>query len=142
MNEQFEPFSQRIDFFRNLGTVSLSGSQALISWQLDSVQSFIALGSQHMRSVMSDASVVNEPEQWSEAVPSGLRSAIEITRDCVLAASDCQMEGLRLLQKQVAEARQLLADSFSAQSPNIKLIRTTDKKNNKATSIYPQQRAA
>lgn len=142
MNEQFDQFSQSIDFFRNLGIVSLSGSQELISWQLDNVQSFIALGSQQLRTVMSDVSVVHDPEQWSEAVPTSLRSAIEITRDCVLTASDCQMGGLRLLQKQAAEVRQLLADSLSEQSPKIKLVRPADKKNNKTASIYSQRRAA
>ena len=142
MNEQFDQFSQSIDFFRNLGIVSLSGSQELISWQLDNTQSFIALGSQQLRNVMSDAGAVHNPEQWPEAVPTGLRSAIDITRDCLLTASACQIEGLRLLEKQVAEARNLLAESLSAQSPKMKLVRTAERKNNKTASIYAQQYAA
>lgn len=142
MNEQFDQFSHSIDFFRNLGVVTLSGSQELIAWQFDSAQALIALGSQQLRTVLSDARATQEREQWSEAVPTGLRNAIQMTRDCLLAVSDYQMDGLRLLQKQAAEARQLLSDSLSEQSPNIKLLRAGDKKSGKTTSVYFQQRAA
>lgn len=141
MNEQFDQFSHSIDFFRNLGAVTLSGSQELIAWQLDSAQALIALGSQQLRTVLSDASAAQEPEQWSAAVPTGLRNAIQMTRDCLLAASDYQMNGLHLLQKQAAEAHQLLSESFSEQLPKIKLIRADDKKSGKRTSIYFQQHA-
>ena len=142
MNEQFEQFSHSIDFFRNLGAVTLSGSQELIAWQLDSAQALIALGSRQLRTVLSDAGATQEPEQWSAAVPAGLRNAIDMARDCVLAASDYQMEGLHLLQKQAAEARQLLSESLSEQSPIIKLVRVGDKKSGKTTSVHFQQHAA
>lgn len=91
---------------------------------------------------MSDAGAVHNPEQWPEAVPTGLRSALEITRDCLLTASDCQIEGLRLLEKQVAEARKLFAESLNAQYPKMKLVRAAEKKNNKATGIYSQRHVA
>ena len=142
MNEQFDRFSHSIDFFRNLGAVTLSGSQKLIAWQLDSAQALIALGSRQLRTVLSDAGATQEPEQWSAAVPAGLRNAIQMTRDCLLAASDYQMDGLRLLQKQAVEARQLLSESLSEQSPIIKLVRVGDKRNGKTTSIYSQKHAA
>jgi len=142
MNEQFDRFSHSIDFFRNLGAVTLSGSQKLIAWQLDSAQALIALGSRQLRTVLSDAGAAREPEQWSEAVPTGLRNAIQMTRDCLLAAADYQMDGLRLLQKQAAEARQLLSESLSEQSPIIKLVRVGDKKSGKTTSVHFQQHAA
>lgn len=114
----------------------------MISWQLDSAQALIALGSQQLRTVLSDASAAQEPEQWSETVPAGLRNAIQMTRDCLLAASDYQMDGLRLLQKQAAEARQLVSDSLSEQSTRFKLIRAGDKKSGKTASAYFQQHAA
>ncbi|WP_153147814.1 hypothetical protein [Dechloromonas sp. H13] len=142
MNEQFEQFSQSMSLFRDLGTVTLSGSEEMIFWQLDSAQAFIALGSQQLRMVLSEASAAQDPEHWSEIVPAGMRNALQVARDCVLAASDCQMEGLRIFQRQAAEARQLFTESLGAQSPRVKLVRSADKKGNRTASVHSQRQAA
>ena len=102
----------------------------------------IALGSRQLRAVLSDASAAQEPEQWSEAVQLGFRNAIQMTREWVMVTSDCQMDGLHLMQKHAAEARKLLFDALGEQSPGIKLVRGGVKRNGKATAVGAHESAA
>lgn len=50
------------------------------------------------------------PNLSSDAVQSGMRNAITMTRDNLLAASDYQLETLRLLQRQGNELQKVIAD--------------------------------
>jgi hypothetical protein len=143
MIQQYDQFSKSIfDLFRNLGAVSLSSSQELITWQINSAEVLFSVGSKQLRTVLSDIGAAKEPDQWPEAVQAGLRNAIEMTRDSVVAVADCQLEGMRLLPKQVDETRRFFAESFSALAPKIDLVRSGDKKSNKTTTLYSQQKAA
>lgn len=142
MNEQLNLFPHTMDLFHNLCTLTLSGSHELVSWQLDCAEGFLALGTRQLRPLQFNSNATQGPEQWSEAVQLGFRNAIQMTRDCVIVASDCQMAGLHLIQKQAAEARKLLFDALGEQSPGIKLIRTGPKRNGKATAVHSQERAA
>lgn len=50
------------------------------------------------------------PNLSSDAVQSGMRNAITMTRDNLLAASDYQLETLRLLQRQGNELQKVITD--------------------------------
>jgi hypothetical protein len=142
MNEQLNPFSNAMDTFHNLCTLTLSGSHELMSWQIDSAEAFISLGTRQLQQRWSNANAMQEPEQWSEAVQLGFRNAIQMTREWVMVTSDCQMDGLHLMQKHAAEARKLLFDALSEQSPGIKLVRGGVKRNGKATAVGAHEHAA
>jgi hypothetical protein len=107
MSEQFDQFSHSVDVLRNLGAATLSISEEVVFWQLDNAQSFVALGSQQLRVVLSDARAAQESEQWSTTVQARLHSIIKHVRESLLTASNYQIEGLRLLQKQTTEAQNL-----------------------------------
>ena len=98
MNEQLNPLSHAMDTFHNLCTLTLSGSHELMSWQIDSAEGFIALGTRQLQPLWANSNAMQEPEQWSEAVQLGFRNAIQMTREWVMVTSDCQMAGLHQLR--------------------------------------------
>lgn len=126
---------------RNLAAESMSFTQELISWQLNSAEVLISLGKKQATTVMSYGSGAKNNGQWPEAMLTGLSNAVEMTRDSVAAVSDCQLEGLRLLPKQVDLARRFM-EPWSALLPQRDLERSGEKKNNKTTSLYPREKAA
>ena len=142
MNEQLNPLSHTMDLFHNLCTLTLSGSHELLSWQIDCAEGFLALGTRQLRPLWFNSNAMQEPEQWSEAVQLGFRNAIQMTREWVMVTSDCQMDGLHLMQKHAAEARKLLFDALGEQSPGIKLVRGGVKRNGKATAVGAHESAA
>ena len=139
---QSDPLSRNVDLFRNLSTSFLSGSEVFSSWQFDSIQALITRHSQQLRAIWSDARAAQEPAQWSEALQSGMRNAIKMNRDCLIASTDYQMETLRLLQDMSSEMQQVMTDAMNEQLVNIDLLGSRAKRNGKATALASQKLAA
>lgn len=116
MSQQFDFISRSVDLFRNLSTAMLSGSEELISTQLDSAQAYISRGSQQLMDALSGAAAGQDAESRSEAMQAGMRSAMEMGRDAVLETSELQVETLRLLHQQAAETQRILRDSLAEPS--------------------------
>lgn len=141
MNLQFDPLSRNINLFRNLSSTLLSGSEELMSWQIDSAQSFLTRGSQQLKAALADAGSAQEPAHWPETVQSGMRNAIRMTRDCLVATTDYQMEAMRLLQEQGAETQKLITAALNEQLVNIDVVGSREKRSGKATA-FAQKLAA
>lgn len=132
MSIQFDPFSRSIDLFRNLSSCLLSGSETYSSWQIDSMQAAITRGSQQLRTAWSDIGAAQEPEKWSDAMQSGLRNAIKMNRDYLIATTDYQMETMRLLQEMGAEIQQLVTEALNEQLVTIDVVGAREKRRNGA----------
>lgn len=132
---QSDSISRNMDLFRELNTSLLSSSEAFASWQFDSLQALITRNGQQLRAIWSDAGSAQEPAKWSETVQSGMRNAININRDYLIAATDYQMETLRLLQEMGAEMQQLITEAMNEQLANIDVLGTRAKRSGKATAL-------
>jgi len=110
MNQPLDFFSRSVNLFRNMSTAMLSSSEEMISLQLDSAQACVARGSEQFRTACSDVNAMQTPNLSTDAVQSGMRNAITMTRDNLLAASDYQLETLRLLQRQGNELQKVITD--------------------------------
>lgn len=141
MNPQFDFFSRSVDLFRNLSTALLTGSEEIGSLQLDSAQASITRGSKQLRAACSALGAMQQPVQSSEAVQMGIHNAITMTRDNVLAASDYQMEALRLLQQQGTELQKVIADSLNEQLAIADSAGSSEKRSASVTNLV-RKRAA
>lgn len=139
---QSDPISRNFDLFRELNTSLLSSSEAFASWQFDSMQALVTRNSQQLRAIWSDASNAQEPAQWSETLQNSLRNAININRDYLIAATDYQMETMRLLQDMGAEMQQLISETMNEQLASIDMIGARTKRSGKATALSSQKLAA
>lgn len=119
MNQHFDFISQSVNLFREVSTALLSGSEQMISLQLDGAQSCVARGSDHWRLVCSGLNAMQGPGPSADMVQSGMRNAIAMTRDNVLAASDYQLAALHLLRRQGTELQKAIAESFNQHLANI-----------------------
>lgn len=113
MDQQFDFFSRSVNLFRNMSTAMLSSSEKMISLQLDSAQACVTRGSEQFRAVCSDLNGMKQPKLSSDAVQFGMRNAIAMTRDNVLATSGYQLEALSLLQRQGSELQKIITDLFN-----------------------------
>lgn len=142
MNLQFDPLSRNINLFRNLSSTLLSGSEELMSWQIDSAQSFLTRGSQQLKAALADAGSAQEPAHWPETVQSGMRNAIRMTRDCLVATTDYQMEAMRLLHEQGAETQKLITAALNEQLVNIDVVGSREKRSSGKATTLAQKLAA
>lgn len=137
---QSDPLSRNVDLVRNLSTSFLSGSGEFASWQFDSIQAAITRGSQLLRASWADACAAQEPANWSDAVQNGMRNAIKMKRDYLIAATDYQMETMRLLQEMGAEMQQAFTEALNEQLVNIDVLGAREKR--KTNALASQKLAA
>ncbi|MBI2275789.1 MAG: hypothetical protein HYU74_00415 [Dechloromonas sp.] len=109
MNQQFDFFSRSVELFRSLTDVFLENSEELIALQIENGQTYVNRGSHQLRLAMSEVFATDAPA----ALHTGFCKSFELTREAVLANSQCQVETLRLLQLQAAERQQRLRVSFA-----------------------------
>lgn len=141
MDFQSDALSSNFDLFRNLSTSFLSSSEVFSSWQFDSIQALLTRNSQQLRTIWSDAGALQEPAKWPDAVQSGMRNAIKINRDYLIASTDYQMESMRLLQEMGTEMQQLITAAMNEQLVNIDVVASRAKRNGKA-ALSAQKLAA
>lgn len=137
---QSDALSRNLDFFRDLGTTFLSSTKDIAAWQLESMHASITRSGQQLRAVWSDTCSVQEPTKWPDTVQSGIRNAIKINRDSLIATTDYQMETMRLLQDMGNEMRQILTQAMNEQLVNIDVAASREKR--KPASHLTQQSAA
>lgn len=139
---QSDPLSRNIDLIRNLSDSILSGSEVFAAWQFDSLQALVTRSSQQLRTAWADAGAAQEPAKWSETLQNGMRNAIKLNRDYLIASTDYQMETMRLLQDMSTEMQQLITEAMNEQLVNIDVIGARVKRNGKATTLSSQKLAA
>jgi hypothetical protein len=139
---QSDPLSRNIDLIRNLSDSILSGSEVFAAWQFDSMQALVTRSSQQLRTAWADAGAAQEPAKWSETLQNGMRNAIKLNRDYLIASTDYQMETMRLLQDMSSEMQQLITEAMNEQLVNIDVIGARVKRNGKATTLSSQKLAA
>jgi hypothetical protein len=115
MHTQFNPLSPSIEFLRNLSATTLAGSEEVIFWQIDHAQQFIGRSTKQLRASLSKVATVEKPENWPAVVESGVRSALETSRELAISAADFNLETYNFLQKQTIDAQKALAETWSEQ---------------------------
>lgn len=115
MNLKSDFLSRSIELLRSQNTSLLSGSEELLSWQIDSSQAFITRSSQQLRTILSDIAKALEPATCQEGLQNLLLDTLKMSHDTLLASTDYQMESTRLLQKQANEAQETLAALMNGQ---------------------------
>lgn len=139
---QSDPFSRSVEFFRDLGTSLLSGSEVFASWQFDSLQESVTRNTRQLRSAVTGASTAQEPAQWPETIQNGMRNAIKMSRDYLIAATDYQMESLRLLQGLGTDMQQIVTEAMNEQLVTIDMVASREKRNGKGAVLAAQKIAA
>jgi protein involved in ribonucleotide reduction len=142
MKLQSDSFSRSIQLFRELGTSLLSGSEVFASWQFDSLQESMTRNTQQLRTAITEAGTVQEPLQLPETVQTGLRNAIKVSRDYLIATTDYQMESLRMLQSLRSEMQQIITDAMNEQLVNLDVATSREKRKGKGTALAAQEIAA
>lgn len=142
MTIQSDSLTRNIDLFRNLGTSFLSASETFAAWQFDSMQALITRNGQQLRAIWSNAGSAQEPAKWPDTVQNGLRNAVKMNRDYLIAATDYQMETMRLFQDISAEMQQVITEAMNEQLVNIDVVASRVKRNGKATTLSSQKLAA
>lgn len=140
MATQSDYFARNLALTRNLSGSFLAGFEDFASWQFDSIQASITRGSQQLRGIWSDLGAAQEPANWSETVQSGMRNAIKMNRDYLIATTDYQMETLRLIQEMSAEMQQAITEALNEQLVSIDLVGSREKR--KSTALSSQKLAA
>lgn len=136
---QSDSFSRNLELFRDLSTSMLSGSEAYAAWQFDSLLESVARGIQQLRTPLAEVSSVQEASQWPETIQNSMRFAIKVSRDNLIAASDYQMESLRLLQGLGNEIRQRMTDAMNEQLVAIDVVASREKRQGKGHSLAAQK---
>ena len=140
MATQSDFLARNFELTRNLSGSFLAGFEDFASWQFDTIQASITRSSQQLRSIWSDLGAAQEPANWSEMVQSGMRNAIKMNRDYLIATTDYQMETLRLIQEMSAEMQQAITEAMNEQLVTIDIVGSRGKR--KATALASQKLAA
>lgn len=139
MNPQLESFSRAFGLFQNLGAAALTGVEELMSFQLDQAQALIARGSKQLQTSLSEARNVGESGLSPEVVQQSTGSVNAILRDALISSMDYELEMFRLVQKQAAEAQQLVSETIYEQLATVES--STGKRTTKS-SAFAQKLAA
>ncbi|PKO35687.1 MAG: hypothetical protein CVU34_00180 [Betaproteobacteria bacterium HGW-Betaproteobacteria-7] len=115
MSPQIDPLSRHLDISRNLLEQTLSGMEQLLTLGIDHTQDFVSRSSQQLKGTLSDSLVVTEAAQLPDAMQQGIHVAINLARDTTLAATDYQIDALRLLHNQASEVQKTLAAAITEQ---------------------------
>ena len=141
MTKQFDHFFDGIDLTRKWSTLALANFEQTASLQLDQFEAFIDRGSEQLKAALADVGSVQEPVQWSEIMQTSMHKVSDTARDVILAASNFQIESLRLLQEQAEEAQKLLAASLAQQFAHIESV-SAGNKPGKSTTAAARKLAA
>lgn len=113
MNQAVEAFKQHIDLSRTLGTVAITGFEALVSAHFDHAQSFAERSGNRVRTALSKSGDPDELAHLPKLVQEWIGNANILVRDAISSSIDYQLEMVRLMQQQAAETREVLAESLS-----------------------------
>jgi hypothetical protein len=115
MSPQIDRFSHHTELSRKLLEQSLSGMEQLFTLGIDHTQNFVDRSSQQLRASLADPTVIVETAQWPDAMQECIHGAINLARDTTLAATDYQIDALRLLHNHAAEVQKTLAAAITEQ---------------------------
>ena len=115
MNPQIDPLSRHLDISRNLLEQTLSSMEQLLALGIDHTQDFVGRSSQQLKGTLSDSLIITEASQWPDAMQQGIHVTINLMRDTTLAATDYQIDALRLLHNQASEVQKTLAAAITEQ---------------------------
>lgn len=132
MSLQTDPLSRTNELFRDLGTSLLSGTKAVACWQIDSLQESMTRNSQQLRAVMSESCAANKP---ADTIQHGIRNAIKMSRDYLIATTDYQMENARLLQNLGSDIQQIITDALNEQLLNLDVVATPEQQNSRVATV-------
>lgn len=117
MDHQYNTISRSLDVFRHLNSLAIAGSEEFFTWQLDQAQALVTRRTKQLKASWSEAKAADNL-QWPEALQSGMRNAMEMAQECVAAATDYQMETLKLMQKQATQAQKVITESLKTANGN------------------------
>lgn len=100
---------RRIDAIRDLGLLTMTGSHALLSCQLDHAKGFLGRRGDHLRQALAEPS--GQSEHWTAALFSLLHEAAESTRECIRLSAAAQAHTMRLLERQTAVYHAVLGEA-------------------------------
>lgn len=115
MSPQVFPFSHHTDISRKLLEQSLAGMEQFFTLCIDHTQNSVSRSSQQLRASLADPAAIIETSQWPDVIQESIHGAINLARDTTLAATDYQIDALRLLHKQAAEVQKSLAAAIAEQ---------------------------
>lgn len=141
MNPQTNPFSRSIDLSKNLFAQTLSGMEELLTLGLDHTQEFVGRSTQQLKGALADPIVVDEASQWPDAMQQSMRTTLNLFRDTAQAATDYQVDSLRLLHNQAAEAQKSIAAAIYAQFEMVDQAVASTKRGSK-TAVSSQKVSA
>lgn len=142
MNQSVGPFSQQFDVSRSLSIASLTGLEAILSFQFDHAQALATRSSTQLKTALSESTNVNDPAQLLDLMMQQWAAASNILlHDSIISAVDYHIEIFRLLQLQAAETRDLIAESLRQQVVPIEQFSSRNRLVTK-TSAFQQMKAA
>lgn len=134
MTKQFDHFFDGIELTRKWSTLALANFEQMAALHFDQFEAFFDRGSEQLKAALAGFGSVQEPVQWSELMLTSMRKANDSARDMILAASNYQIESLRVLQEQAEEAQKLLAASLAQQFAHIESVNAGIKPGNPAAT--------
>jgi len=134
LTKQLDHSFDGIDLTRKWSTLALANFEQVASLHFDQFEAFFDRSSEQLKAAFADFGSVQEPVQWSEIVLTSTRKANDAIRDAILAASNYQIESLRLLQEQAEEAQKLMAASMAQQFAHIESVNVGNKTGNSPTA--------
>ena len=141
MNQQLVPLFQNNNLSRKLGALALSNFEELMTLELDLVQELVERSTQQLKDTCSDRVISREASELPEAMQSALHVFIDLTRDTMLAVTDCQVAKIRLMQNQAIEVQKEISAVFKHQFTLIQMTGTSDGQIGKSPASS-QKRAA
>jgi hypothetical protein len=141
MSPQIDPFSRHLDISRNLLEQSLSGMEQLFALSIDHTQDFVGRSSQQLKGTLADPAMIVEAAQWPDAMQQGIHVAINLARDTTLAATDYQIDALRLLHNQASEIQKSLTAAITEQFAIVDQSLGGNGRTTKATAVARKVKA-
>jgi acyl transferase domain-containing protein len=133
MKAPFNPLSPSFEFLRDLSATTLAGSEEVIAWQIDHAQAFIGRSTKHLQAGLSQVHTLEHPENWSEAMESGLHRAIETSRLLAVSSADFNLETYNFMQKKAIDTQKALVETWSEKCATLQ---------SKIPHLKPQKHAA